>query len=398
MGKIDTLYKSLAADQSPEADQILAAALEHAEPAYAARTTSILLRREHEPGWTGLVANYDRLTAEAQAQVLARPELLRAGMAGALGGASTRARRSALALLAEHPYPKLGYVLVDTLRDASPQIRAAAAVALRRCAAFVADGGHSAGASPTPSSPVERAAFVQALRDGLRTFHLHRQVEVLEAALWFARELGENLWAALADQRAHLGHVVEHNLREWDQPRLAGFLLRGLARPAWRQTAVTLLDTWHQHAHLVAVLQNSDVLNDPLVGEHLYHLKRPRWLVASAPDLSDLPPRLRAQLPYWVCRLGLSQEERTAFLTRWQASPWPEVQRAAVYALAALDLPATTAILTQVATDGGPAARFARWFLDGKRALAIGDRIWRIRRSHPVQLPAQERATTEAVR
>ncbi len=395
MGKIDQLYKALAADPDPETDRILAAALPQAEPAYAARIASILLRRERETSWAGLVAHYDRLTLDVQVQVRARPELLQAGMAAALGSSVPGARANALALLAEHPCPKLGYALVDCLRDTSPRNRGAAAAALRRCALFVADGG-GGDAQAASAAAGERAALLQALRDALRTFGLHRHTEVVEAALWFARELGESLWEALADQRARLGHVVEEHLGEWDHARLAGFLLRALARPAWRQAALGLLRNWREPGQLAAILRNSDVLRVPQIREHLHYLRRPRWLTACAPDLSDLAAAERAQLPHWICHLGLSDEERLALLARWHASRYPEVRRAAVYALAALELPQTPEILAQIVRGGDAVACFARWFLGGQKARAIGDAIWKSRRAQPLQ--RQQAARPQAVR
>ena len=367
---VERVYSWLRGDLDPKANRILAAGLSHAEPEYVSRIANILLERRHESAWTGLVANYDRLPADAQKRLLDNPGLLRAGIAGAMKSRTPDARRNALALLAEHPCPKLSYAVADALRDPAPAIREAASDVLRQTAELMLSDGTPLD-RPTPAQSADalaaRQELVQALREALRTYELHHQVDVIETCLWFAKDLGEGLWEALSANRSQCGHVVEQHLQSWNHPRLASFLLLALGQSPWRQMALALLNAWGNRSELIALLRSSDLLLDPDVRHNLQRLKRPRWMAAADPTLSGLPADARAQLPHWVCHLGFSPQERLRCLRLWYASRLPEVQRSTVYALANLDRADAARLIADVASRPGPMQRFARWYITGKR-------------------------------
>lgn len=359
---MQALYDWLAREPSAEADEALAAALAGAEPAYVPQLAEVLFARRQEASWKGLICNCDRLTPAQRARLGERPDLLRAGLAEALKETAERARHNALALLQIEPHPRLAYAVADLLRTGSPDLQAQAARTLRRIAEF--------GLTLRGRAAAERAEMVPALIDALRTFAQHRQTEVLEACVWYAKELGQPLWDALADQHTQAGHVVAKRLKSWNHPRLAAFLLLGLARPAWRRVTLELLNAWHTLDELVAILRNSDLLTNSAVRRALQLLETPRWLTATDPALRKLPAGLRGLLPYWVCHLGMRDDERIRLLSQWQASALPEVHRAAVYALASLNTAEAARVLMRVAARPCPMTQFALWYVAGVRALA----------------------------
>jgi hypothetical protein len=370
MNQIETLYRWLARDESPAASSILAAALEHAEPPYAGRITRLLLGRRHESAWAGLVAHFAELTPEAQLQVLAQPQRLRAGLALALTSPRVAERIAALQLLQESPQPLLSPHVAEALRDASPQLGEAAASALRVIAEQMIDEvGFPARLNRGPLA-VEYAALAQGVREAFRTFELHRQTAVLEVSLWFAKYLGAELWTALADRRHPAGALVSRHLIEWNSPRLASFLLLGLTQPAWRDTAYTMLDSWNTRDHTLAILQNTDLLDVAAVRRALRMIKHPLWLAAAGPELTELPTTLRAKMPLWICHLGLPEDLRLRFLTHWLSSAHVDIQRTAAYALAQLDTVDAIRALLNVAQRPGPMRNFARWFALGRRSLS----------------------------
>ena len=329
------------------------------------RIVRILLDRRHESAWVGLVVNYDRIGPDGREKLRARLDMLRAGIATALAGSDPRARENALALLADVPSPRLAYLVADALRDSPPRVVAAAAETLQRTAVHVLDAVDAN--SGVQVSAQDRAVFVEALGEALRTFQRHGQIEVLETCLWFAKELDAQLWDALTSHSSRCGYVVERHLRDWDSPRLAGFLLLALTRSTWSRVARGLLTSWAGVPELIAVLRNSDLLADPQVCKSLSCIQRPRWYLVADSVLADLPTDVRAVLPYWVCHLGFSDQERIRCLDRWQSSALPEVHRAAVYALAGCDVPAAVRILAGVAGRSCPMQRFARWYVVGQR-------------------------------
>jgi hypothetical protein len=387
MSRVERIYGWLAAEQGPEADRILAAGLEHAESLYADRIVAILLGRATEAAWAGLVANYDHLSPEARRQLHDRPGLLRPGITAALKWNTARGRQNALGLLASDPCPPLLYLAADLLRDDSAKVRELAAQVLRGSAERTLS-------SELTVAAADRAALVDALREALRTFERHHQLDVLETCLWFAKDLGEHLWDVLSAPRCGAGHAVAQHLETWDHPRLAGFLLLALGRPAWRRPAHQMLNSWSTRSELLAMLQNTDLLADPLVCQNLHLLKWPRWLAAAGPNLEELPPEARAQVPHWICHLGFTDQERVHCLKLWQASAQPEVQRAAVYALAALHSPEANRALAEVAAQPGPLARFAAWCIAGRQALPADGRQWPHPNTNPAQNPFPRTAAT----
>ena len=337
MSKVDKIYEWLSGDESPEASAILAAALAHAEPPYIARIAGILLGRRHDVAWAALVADHDRLPVEVQRALDRQPELLRAGIGSALRSRVPRGRQSALAFLIGRPDALLAYDVAEALRDPDPHIRAQASAVLRITADRVLDPPQGIGDPfDAAGSPAERAALLVGLRETLRTFSMHQRVDALETCLWFAKELGAVLWDSLTGPRSRTGPVVALHLASWNHPRLAGFLLLALAQLAWRKPARALLNTWSTRADLLALLEHTDLLANPLIRRRLRLLRRPVWLGAAGPLLADLPRDMRAKVPQWVCHLGFSPVERVRWLRRWQQSPLPEVQRAATDALATL--------------------------------------------------------------
>jgi len=373
MSRIDILYRWLARVTDPAVEEILAAGLTHAEPEYAARIAELLLNRRHDATPGALVAHYDRLPEELRQRIRRRTELVRAGIAIAIHYPDSRARQNALLLLREVPCPPLAYLAADALRDSSGLVREAAAQALCRLADYA-----------LTAEPAERAEVAAALLTALRTFEAHGRQDILEPCLWFAREHGEALWQILGDPRARARQVIFDRLREWNSPRLAGFLLLALAQTAWRETARQLLEGWAEAAHVVALLSHTDLLPQPEVRRGLRLLRRPAWAASADRMLETLSPRQRAQLPHWICRLGFDAFERLRYLERCLDAPWPEVQRAACQALAALNDEQAVRVLVRVATRRTAGSVFARWYVAGRRLLQQGDRPSAVRTSSPI--------------
>ncbi len=370
MDEVEALYQWLAADPSGEADRILAAGLEHAEPAYAGRMITTLLQRRNATAWVGLVANYDRLDAPAREELATRPEWVRAGIAAAMRQSGTRERLNALTALADHPCAPLCYVVADALRDSNPAIRSLAGLVLRRDAeqACADREAEEEGGGPSSRPAVgDRAELIAALREAVRTFKFHEQVKIVEAGLWFARDLGDSLWGNLGASRSPVARVVARHLESWDHPRLAGFLLLALVQPAWHDAAHALLSRWSTRAHLVALLRHSDLVTDARLQRQLRLLKRPPWIGAAGPDLAGLSASVRARVPLWICCLGFSDDERARWLKRWVTSSCVDLHCAAVRALATLNVPQAARALAGVAVRPGPMQYFAQCYVSGKR-------------------------------
>lgn len=365
MAIVDLLYRWLGRESDPIAGEIFVTALAHAEAPYAERIAKTLLERRDEAAWSGLVANYDRLTPKLRDRLFVSPDRVRLGVQRALNGGGQRARLNALTLLRDWPCPQLSYLLIDALRNESPTIRESAAITLKQFAVHVLTADYARG---TP----QRDEIVRGIRDALDSFNRHNRVEVVEIALWFAADLGDFLWDTLGDHHVRCGYVVSQHVETWNHPRLAQFLLLALAQPKWRTIASKLLREWQTIPEITALLRSSELLDNPEVRRSLRHLHCPPWLITADRDLPQLPPDARAMLPYWITELGLTPIESIRCLERWQAAGYEELHRTAVYALAALNQPEAFRALTRVASKPGGMARFARWYVAGARALGRG--------------------------
>jgi hypothetical protein len=361
MRKIDRIYGWLNRLASREGDALLAAALERAEPDYAERLAALLLARQTDTAWAGLVSNYERLETPTRSALLGNEPLRRAALARALASGVSRTRISTLTYLSQHPCPAVSHHVAEALRDSSLRVRELASFVLRCTASVVLTAARQPRRAEDPSQyTADRAAVVAALTTGLRTFELHHRSELLEVCLWFARDLGDELWESLSIRRAHSAFVVREQLGAWNHPRLAAFLLLSLAQPGWRTQALNLLRTWQDSAAALALLDQSDLLQDPAISEQLRLINGYGWLAALGPALPSASPQLQACVPLWISHLGFTDAERIQLLCCCLTSPTPEVQRAAVVALLDLDHPRATAALVEVSHDTGPLGEYVR--------------------------------------
>lgn len=386
MPLIDKLYSWLAARPDPQLDGLLGDGLAMAEPAYVGRIAAVLLGRKSEGSWAALLANFPRLDARTQSAVLANGDLLVAGAALALGRPGEGVRLAVLSAMDRVRSARLAYLLPPRLRDATLSVRDAAARLLRDMVEQHVDS------APAPDRPneaydAERRLLVQTVGEALRSFELHHRVEALQAALWLARDLDEALWRVLTSVRSRAALVVHDHLALWDHPRLAPFLLMALRQPQWRDAAIARLSQWSTAAQAAALLRETELLEDTAIRNAVQLVRGPHWFDGWVGDPTLLSERLRRHVPTWVMAAGFEDGQRVRLLTACLREADPQVRRAALYGLVAIDTPTSRASLRSVAGESGREARFAAWFLAGAGAIAPTrrhgtaggdwDRLWR---------------------
>jgi hypothetical protein len=365
MQRVELLYRWLARDKRPESHAAVGEALRHAEVLYVDRLASILVDKRSPRACAGLIAHYERLSPGLRKDLENRPKELQAGLAEAMKSSDETTRQNALALLRDQKSPQLSYLAADALRDGSRAVQEAAAETLEGITEHAL----------TLDDHEARKQVSQSLRDALRSFERHEQQRVLKACLWFARDLDDGLWQTLDDSKQAAAHVVAKQLEAWDDPRLAGFLLVALQHAAWRRPALQILQRWNLREHLVALLKHSDLLDLEVIRHELQHVERPAWFYAGDPRLGDLPESLRGHMARWALHVGLSEAERIKCLERWQRSPYPDVHRAAVHALAALGGPQAARVMAQIAERNCPMRQFAQWYITGRRAAVRAGKL-----------------------
>lgn len=359
MPRVDELYDWLARDVRPEANVVLAAALPFAEAEYAERIASILIERRHDSAWAGLVGAFDRLPEALQARVLQKPELVRVGLAAALRDAQPALRCGALLLMTRQLHVAMASRAVECLFDADPRVADAAAAALWASAEMALS-----------AAPQVRRQMAGALLDAARRHEQHQRHDLLQACLWYARDLGPALWSMLGHVRNGAAIVVERNLSKWDSPRMATFLLIGMAAPAWRACCEAILRRWSSAECGRALLAQSEAVNHDAIRAALSRLERPSWFIALCGEMEELTPNERARLPHWLTALNFPEDERLRVLRSWILTGPVELRNAAAHALASQRGARAAELLEEIASDPSPAGRFAAWHLAGRKAVA----------------------------
>lgn len=367
------LYLWMATAPGTDADLILSEALAHAEPEYAARLIATLLRRRTDVGWANLVARYDELPPESRAKLLESGDLMSAAVARAMRSVYTEERCNALRACEDLALPKLSYLLPNLLRDASPKVRdLAVQVLVRTATVFLerAAPGRGAPLEQREAHAAEYEQLVKAIVEALQTFEFHLRVEVIEVATWFGRRLSDLIWERLDQQRSRARAVIENHLPLWNKPWMAAFLLLSLRQRDWRRYALRALRSWTDAPHVVALLREAELLEDPAVRAGLRSLRSPQLYSALVSASQHESPELQAAACRWVACLGFTEQYKLDFLAPRLASSTPVIRRAAVYSLIALDTPQAMTLLQNSASGDSAEAVFARWFLRGRREMS----------------------------
>lgn len=372
MRKFEQLYEHLQSGPAPACDQIVCAGLALAEPEYFDQLVGLLLRRASDVAWAGLLEHWPRLTDDVQELLQADEATMLAAIARAMRG-SGDARYHALLALRARPRVGAAYLLPAALRDPVARVRDTAAdcfalVASQHCAQMALV--HSGQQAPSAAYAEEHEQMVAGVVEVLATLETHLRPELVEACLWFATELGEQLWDRLQKPAARLTRIVTSHLESWNSPRLAGFLLLALRSAEWRLPAQKLLREWQPLEFGAALLRNTPLLGHPETASGVAVIRETEWLTAPHACSPLLPPALRPCLPAWIAHAGLPEAVRRDLLEQWVRRGDPDSQAAAIAALPLLERGAGLPLLRQLAAGEDELGELARAALEPRAQRA----------------------------
>lgn len=368
MRKVDQLYTMLENGPSPACDEILTAGLALAEPEFFDELVGVMLRRRNEAAWGGLIEHWHRLTIDVQEILQSDESAMLGGIARCMRG-SPDARYHALVALEQAPRTGAAYLLPQALRDAAPRVRESAAHCFRVIAELHYERlGHvqSGAADPKGRFADEHEQMLAAVHEVVATFDVHLRVELVEACLWFASELGPELWDRLNRPRTRLARVVAARLEEWNSPRMAAFLLLALRFSEWRTPAQKILREWDSTAYIGPLLRNTHLLADPETASGVAVIRGGAWLLGDSGSLAHIPPVLRPCVPTWAARLGLPEADRVKNIAAFARRGDTDTQMAAVAALTAMERGSATQALRELAGLGGALGAAAQKALDSR--------------------------------
>ncbi|HUW83826.1 MAG TPA: hypothetical protein VMZ31_13640 [Phycisphaerae bacterium] len=286
------IYSYLLQTENPSADRALAAALAEVEAAFAEPVVQTILARG-AAGADGLIRFFHRLPSAVKNLVVHEVARLREPLHRVGRASDTLGRSNVYRIVAHAKSIELAGLLTVGLRDSAPEVRCAAAEALRELAdQYLTTGEQSA--DETVHDPVgllagqlgsasaergkERKILLAVLQEGLNSLGVHRRPEVIETAMWFAMQLERMLQAHVAAAGDQHIEVIGELLRREPTPRMAAFVCLALGWSRVRQVAADVIAQAKDGLFLRSLLSHKDRFCKPVAQYGLAEVRRLVWL------------------------------------------------------------------------------------------------------------------------
>lgn len=251
MSKLHMIYQRLRAVGDPSVDHALAAALPTADPRAIQLITLTILERHNAESQISLIHHFHRLPEDLQQQVVRQVTDLYRPLREAAGANNEQTRTNVVSLVARSRAAPLAYLVIEQLRQRSPELRRAAAGCLLEMADWIATrsrplpsrsatathGGPHAGVKPHGDAAA--AGFFQsALGEALESFTSHQQVAVLLALARLVPRPMPDIARRLLDERNSSLETLRRLLEEADDPSLRQALVWFVQIPTIREAAL----------------------------------------------------------------------------------------------------------------------------------------------------------------
>ena len=356
------IYSFLLQTENPSADRALAAALAEVETAFAQPIAQTIFARG-AAGADGLIRFFHRLPLDVKDLVACEVARLREPLHRVARAADTPDRSNVYRVVAHAKAIEMAGLLTVGLRDPAPEVRCAAAEALRELADHylttleqsARESGHDpvcllAGQSDRASA--ERAKeckiLLAAIQEGLNSLGVHRRPEVIETAMWFAPQLERVLQAHVAASGHQQLEMIGELLRQEATPRMAAFVCLALGWSRLRQVAAQIIAQAEDGPFLRTVLSCKDRLCKPVAQYGLAEVRRLAWLERDPGLVRRLSSEQQVAAVAAVSATAV--DERLKLLVAQDAllSGTREAQRVALECLVAINKDESTDTLRQV--------------------------------------------------
>ncbi len=334
----------------------------------------ILLERNREGGYEGLIAVYDRLAADAQNQVLTHISRLYSALRAGIKSSAGQTRQNALEIVGRSGNPPLAYLAGQAMRDGSPAVRAEAAGTILKltdqhcrnheeirealCGVIEREPGLVRIASHTIRLlRDEREYLLETLRDALKCYESHLRLEALECAMRMAHELEEELFGRHMATRGKLLHAISELLTSKLDTGFVPVVYLSLPHPELRRRVLQMIESCRDSDFFAEFIRWHWLCADPVIGKSLSSIHRCAWLDGGFETVFNLPHDVAPLLPSWTMRLGLPSAQKVALMRDCLILDNPDAHRAAVWALAGYDSPDSTAELERLRDHEDAAVR-----------------------------------------
>jgi len=336
----------LAQERDRAADAAIAEALPHLDPAAQEAALTVLLRRNHEPTLQGLVARY-RTFEEPLREAMARGvRPLHEVIRRVAGSDNVEASESALQLVIDAKDAKLAYLLGDAVRSTRKTARELGASGLKRLADPFVSGADASGEGASAGAADGRLdAMADTLRAVVARFEPSAAFTPVEAALWLGDRVEPALLEKLHEPHGKLVEAVNKILAAPTDPRLAGALLRALATPELRVSAIRALTMVQDAAFLKALIREAWLVCDADVRRGLGLVPEGRWMDAWMVLLASIDMDDACRAVRLLCGVGGNAERKWARLRTLLDDPRGPVRREAFWQLICEPTAAATDVL-----------------------------------------------------
>jgi len=343
----------LAQERDISVDAAIAEALPHLDLEAQEAALTVLFRRNHEATLQGLVGRYrsfDEPLRKAMARgIRSLHQVIR------LVAASNEAERSesALQLVVDAKDAKLAYLLADAAHSTRPTAREFAASGLKRLAdqvVSVIDGESEDGSGGAADARLDTMA--DALRSVVEQFEPSAAFTPVEAALWLGDRIEPALLEKLHEPHGKLVEAVNKILASPTDPRLAGALLRALATPELRVSAIRALTTVQDATFLRALMREAWLLCDADIRRGLGRVPEGRWMDAWMTLLADVEVDDACRAVRLLCGTGGNAERKWARLRTLLDDPRDNVRRESFWQAVGEPTAAATDVLRTLASAG----------------------------------------------
>ncbi len=398
------IFRLLAEEQDPSADDALCLALYHADQVTARAIVETLLMRNRPRGFTGLVQAFHCLDDSNQQFVLTEVDRLYGGLRTAFQTRDEQVRINVMEVIRQGRAFRASYLLDPGLRDSSSRVRDAAAAALHALAEDLLQDplGMDENVLQEQFSSIgvdevmrdldvraeDRAQVVSAIEAGLACYNIHLQPRVVEAALWFVDGLGSRFWSIIASPGSRVARTAISIFNRSFGPRLVPFAIMAIRHREFRSHIVQAISQYSDVEFLRYWLAQSWRLAQPKVIRGFSSVKEIQCLDEQLRCLLENPDDCQPQLVRWIFSLGLPEELKVNLLRELQRRGNPATRRSATWTLTRLQDRQATSLLQFIAhDDDDQLSRMACFELARRRPMEYPpvELLARLRKSSPKQ-------------
>ncbi len=344
----------LLGERNVAADTAITKALPDMPPRVQDAALDLLVERAHGPALTAVVCAYNEYEEHLQRLILEHIDGVRPGMRGAMGAAAFEDRVSAIEMITDAQDGKSAYLLTDALQHRCKQTRERAAIALNRMTDRLLErSAGPPGVDEVAGLAIQSDLLADALREGVMIWEIHRQPQVLDAALWMIGRLEPAIRTKLQDPHGRLGFMLLPVIAYAEDPRLAGAVLRALAIPQLRAAAAGAIGRADTPAFIRALLSECWLVADAQIERGCKWIRNAKWNGEWVEKLCRLDGHKVDQALHFLSVTGETDEKRMEIFRALLGGGRAELRQAVVWRLVQDPCAAATELLNTLASRRG---------------------------------------------